>query len=249
MSTRTIEAGAITRLIIELGGGDIRLRPHDAAGVLGTIDGKRADDAEVIATGDQLRIRSPRGWSGPLTIDLGIPDGIDVDVRTGSADLACESPLGRARIRTGSGEVELARVDSLDCTTGSGGITVDSIGNSSSTLYTGSGDITVGDSDAALRVRTASGDISIGRLRASLQGNSASGDVNIDATSDDVQVRTASGDVNVGIAHGLPAWLDLSTVSGDVEVDLDQTAQPGKDEAYVSLHVRTASGDITVGRG
>ena len=46
----------------------------------------------------------------------------------------------------------------------------------------------------------------------------------------------------------LPAWLDLSSVSGDIRIGLDSTTQPEPGEPYITVRARTASGDIAIHR-
>ena len=50
------------------------------------------------------------------------------------------------------------------------------------------------------------------------------------------------------MADLLPAWLDLSSVSGDIRIALESTAPPEPGAAYVTIRARTASGDIAVYR-
>ena len=63
-----------------------------------------------------------------------------------------------------------------------------------------------------------------------------------------VQARTGTGDVSIGIAGGVATYLDLGSVTGDVDVDLESTDGPGDSEAIASLSVHSGSGDIRVKR-
>jgi Putative adhesin len=250
VTTRPIEASDINHLVVRIGSGSVKLRPNTVPGVIGELRGKRADEVTVDAQGDTLTISTPRGmFSSDCDMDLAIPEGIELSVQSGSADLIASVGLGGVRVRTGSGDVVVGHVVTFDCGTGSGDIAAEAVVGATAALNTGSGDIVIGSCDASLRVRSASGDIQVGQLRAVMQGNSASGDVEIKATSGNVNVRTASGDIRIGVAEGLPAWLDLSSASGEVSVNLGQGAEPGPGEPYVSLLARTASGDIDIIRG
>jgi DUF4097 and DUF4098 domain-containing protein YvlB len=82
----------------------------------------------------------------------------------------------------------------------------------------------------------------------SLRENSGSGDIAVSATNGSVDLRSASGSLTVGVADNLPAWIDLNSVSGDIRIGLESTAQPEPGEPYITLRARTASGDISIHR-
>ena len=81
-----------------------------------------------------------------------------------------------------------------------------------------------------------------------VQAKSGSGDIAVNSTSGSVDLRTASGSLTVGVADGLPAWLDLDSGSGQIRIGLDSTHQPPPQAPYVSVRARTASGDIAIHR-
>jgi DUF4097 and DUF4098 domain-containing protein YvlB len=116
------------------------------------------------------------------------------------------------------------------------------------------GRATVGSASAALRaesigtgleVRTASGDVELGRAAGDASVSTASGDVGIDrVTGGSVTVKTVSGDVSVGVVPGLKVWLDLASVSGRMESQLDEDGDAGGNgPAQVTVAVRTVSGN------
>jgi DUF4097 and DUF4098 domain-containing protein YvlB len=81
-----------------------------------------------------------------------------------------------------------------------------------------------------------------------LQAKSGSGDIAVTSTSGSVDLRSASGSLTIGVADHLPAWLDLSSVSGEIRIALESTGPPEKGQPYVAVRARTASGDIAVYR-
>jgi DUF4097 and DUF4098 domain-containing protein YvlB len=83
---------------------------------------------------------------------------------------------------------------------------------------------------------------------ANLQANSGSGDIAVSSMSGSVDLRSASGSFTVGVADNLPAWLDLSSVSGDIRIALESTTQPEPGEPYITVRARTASGNIAIHR-
>lgn len=248
------QEGVHTVEVRNLGSGHIELQPSGSDGLvtghLDCGDDGYLDRTTVVRSGGRLQIELPsRGGDGPsVGLTLAVPDGVGFDTGTGSADVHAEVTLGMARINTGSGDVDLADVEDVRANTGSGDISVHRITGAAAHLNSGSGDIHIEETAAAVQARTASGDLTVGRLTGALRANTASGDIDIPATTGSVEVRSASGSISVGIADGLPAWLELSSVSGEVEIDLDASEQPAEGEPYVTVRATTASGDVTIHR-
>jgi Putative adhesin len=161
-----------------------------------------------------------RGRFGLVTLGMAAGDGY------------VEHITGNANVKTASGDVTIDRVD--------GTIQVNSA----------SGDVEIGTAMQEVSVHAASGDVRIGRAASSVKVASASGDVDIvSAERGELRLRSASGDVGVGVAPGTGVWLDLNTSAGRARCDLsmpEPPAAPGDADLY--LHVRSMSGDITVGR-
>jgi DUF4097 and DUF4098 domain-containing protein YvlB len=103
---------------------------------------------------------------------------------------------------------------------------------------TASGNISIGDVDGRLAVRTASGDVELQRIEsedASLV--TVSGDVEIGSVDGRLELRTVSGDVALGVARGP---VQIATTSGDIEL---RSLEGGE------LRVQSVSGDARVGIG
>jgi DUF4097 and DUF4098 domain-containing protein YvlB len=92
--------------------------------------------------------------------------------------------------------------------------------------------------------------VALVRAETSVHVGSASGDVQLDAVRrGEVQLSSMSGDVRVGVAAGTSVWLDLSTASGRTRSDLTDLGPHGPGgRPDLTLHVRTASGDIDLRR-
>ncbi len=240
--------------IRNLGGGHIELHPGDRDGLvnghLDCPDTDHLDRSSVVQSGGRLQIELPSSAGGgpSVAITLQVPEGVGFDAGTGSADIHADVTLGMARVSTGSGDIDLAEVGDVRANTGSGDIAVQRITGGAAHLNSGSGDISVQQTAAVVQARTASGDLTVGRLTGALRANTASGDIDIPATTGSVEVRSASGSISIGIADGLAAWLELSSASGEVEIDLDASEQPAEGEPYVTVKASTASGDVTVHR-
>ena len=200
---------------------------------------------------DTLRISFPpktfRNTNAHLR--LGVPPDLEYVIKVGSADISVSADIGRSRIGSGSGDISVGRARDLVAVTGSGDVSVGELAGTEARLSSGSGDISVGEATCPVTVKSGSGEVTVKRIRNHhVQASSGSGDITVAATSGSADLRTASGSLTVGVADGMPAWLDLDSASGEVRIALESTHQPPPGEAYVSVRATTASGDIAVYR-
>jgi hypothetical protein len=246
----------------------VRLHPHGKHGA------EIAEKFTVEAHGNDVSVLAPKlrdsffslGTKGSVDVEVELPASSTVDAKTGAGDVTAAGLLGEVRAATGAGdltfhEVGSARLKSgsgditlqsasgdLDARTGSGDITVGT-GGGRLDLTSGSGDISLRRSDAAVKAKTGSGDVHIGASTGDLELTTGTGDVSLDGVhGGEVRARTGTGDVTIAVAHGVAAYLDLNTVTGDVDIDLEETSGPGDSEAQARLVVHSGSGDIRVKR-
>ena len=238
-----------------IGSGSITVEPGLQPGVVeGSVNVTGADELNGVVVrqeADQLRIIVPQHGFGsvPVHVRLGVPAGLDYSIRAGAATIAITADAERAKIVSGSGDVSVEQVVELDCSTGSGSISVARLLNRGARLHTGSGDIAVTEARSPLSAKSGSGDIVVRSLRqADLAASSGSGDIAVPSTTGSVDLRSASGSLTVGIADDLPVWLDLNSSSGAIRIALDASPEPAPGEPYVSVRASTASGEIAVYR-
>ena len=243
-------------VVDNLGDGSITVTPgarQDVveASIEGSDDAFLEEQIQIRQDRDWLRISCPQQFFRHTKADLrlDVPDGLDYVIKTGSADISISAAIGRSKIVSGSGNITVGNAMDLDCSAGSGNISVARMDGNGSRVRTGSGDVSVGEVNGPITAKSGSGAVLVKSLRgATLQANSGSGDISVAATSGSVDLRSASGSLTVGIADDLPAWLDLSSVSGDIRIGLESTNQPEPGEPYITLRARTASGDISIYR-
>ena len=254
--TLTNSYGGVRQIVVDnLGDGSITVEPGAQQELVeASID---ADDDRFV---DQVQIRHDHDWlriSFPQQflrhtkahLRLVVPDGLTYVIKTGAADISISADIGRSKIISGSGDITISNAVDLDCSTGSGNISVASVDGTGAKLGSGSGDVSVGEVNCPITAKSGSGDLVVKSVRgATLQANSGSGDIAVSATSGSVDLRSASGSLTVGIADNLPAWLDLNSVSGDIRIALESTGPPEPGERYISVRARTASGDIGIYR-
>ncbi|WP_168207285.1 DUF4097 family beta strand repeat-containing protein [Microlunatus elymi] len=254
MSTIDVAYDGVKSILINnVGGGAVTITESADGKVTGSINSSQPDllqEVTVHQSHDQLRISFPQ-WrfrSPQVYVDLAVPAGTDLITSTGSADVDVRVPLGATKINTGSGDVGVSEATSLRCNTGSGDIGVGTLTGSGSDLTSGSGDVTIDRATANLQAKSASGDVRIREFNGVLRANTASGDIDVPSAAGALELRCASGSISVGVAGELPAWLDVNSVSGDVDISLEASTQPAAGEPFVSIKASTASGDVSIYR-
>jgi Toastrack DUF4097 len=241
-------------VVDNLGGGSITVEPgsrHDVVDAWIDADDRFLEQVLIRQDHDWLRISLPHHfvWSTKAQLRLGVPDGLTYVIKTGSADISISADIGRSKIISGSGDIAVGNATDLDCSTGSGNISVARVDGSGARLSSGSGDVSVREVNCPITAKSGSGEVVVQSLRsANLQANSGSGDIAVSSTSGSVELRSASGSLTVGVADNLPAWLDVNSASGEIRIGLDSTTQPEPGEPYITLRARTASGDIAIHR-
>lgn len=148
-----------------------------------------------------IRVVLPRNARNVQGSDLEIhvPAGKSVRVRTVSADVAIDDVQGRLAANSTSGDIQIA------------GRPVEVVAGSTS------GDVTVrADGSQRVQASSTSGDVEIsGSVRESVSVESVSGDVVVTATTPEVRAKAVSGDVRL---QGVSGRISASTVSGDALV-------------------------------
>lgn len=242
-------------IVDNLGGGSITVKPGSQQDqvdcLVDAADDRLLEHVQIRHDHDWLRISLPQQFLRftKAHLQLGVPNGLSYLIKTGSAGIAISADIDRSKIISGSGDITIGNAADLDCSTGSGQISVAQVDGSAARLSSGSGDLAVGIANCPVTAKSGSGEISVESMRGSnFQANTGSGDITVSATSGSVDLRSASGSLTVGVADNLPAWLDLSSGSGDFRIGLDSTTQPEPGEAYITLRARTASGDIAIHR-
>lgn len=247
------ERGVRQVSVDNLGSGSLTVDPTSGDELTGSLNCSDPDYLAAVAVrtdGDRVRIELPRSF-GPdsaVQIQLMAPAGIDYVIGAGSADVAIDAEAGRVQVSNGSGDVSVRSATELSITNGSGDSIVERVTGRSARVTSGSGQIRIGETAAAVDAKSGSGDITVRSLRGELQGATGSGDISVPSTTGSVDLRSASGSLTVGVASDLPAWLDLNSVTGAIRIALDATAQPESGQPYVSIRARTASGEIAVYR-
>ncbi|MFE7190264.1 DUF4097 domain-containing protein [Kitasatospora sp. NPDC057541] len=266
--TAHVEAGSIRFVAEDRPDTAVEVRPRDPKKDL---DVRAADQTEVGYANGTLTVRTPRprylvGRTGTVDVTVELPVGSRVDLTGAWAQVLGEGRLGEVRVKTSAGDVRLDAAGPLTLTASHGSITVDRVeGRAEITTSSGSlrvgladgpavlknshGTTTVGAATGDLRVSGANGDIEIRRAEASVTATTAHGTLRVgEVARGTVQLETSYGAIEVGIREGAAAWLDVSSVSGQVRNLLAASEAPAETEDAVRIHARTRYGNIDIVR-
>jgi DUF4097 and DUF4098 domain-containing protein YvlB len=246
-------------ILIDITAGSVAVsaEPTDVTTVLLEASGRGGERlaAELSVGFDQgrLQIIEPknvrslfRGFAG-LDVTVTAPAGSSCEVRTASADVSCMGRLAELEARTASGDVTAGSVTGpLAVRTASGDVWLERAG-ATAQVNTASGDVQLRQADGDVSVQTASGDVAIGQAAASVHVQTASGDTRVgSAAAGEVSTKTASGDTQVGVAAGVGVYLDLSSLTGNIRTELDET--DGSDDVGLQVSCRSVTGGIRITR-
>jgi hypothetical protein len=186
--------------------------------------------------GPVLKIRSPRGGSRDLEVRC--PVGTPISVGTISGDVRLHGDFGPATVTTTSGNVSVERAAALDARSISGDLQVDCC-SGTCRLNTKSGYIEAGDTGPA-EAATVSGYIRLHRTAGGVTVRTVSGSVELGTDgTEPVNVRTVSGRITVKVPEERRPAARLRSLSGKISCDCLQ----GPD---FPLEVTSVSGKIEV---
>jgi hypothetical protein len=185
-----------------------------------------------------------------VRVAVRVPRGTSVVANGAAADIDLRGPLGATQVKTASGDGEGETIEGdLRVKSASADVEVAHVSGAAD-VQSASGDVSLARVDGDVRIRTASGDVEIGDARRGVNVQTASGDQALAAVAQGrVDLKSASGDIRVGIRRGSRVWLDVRSLSGDAESELDVADAPGDEEGpLVELTAMSMSGDIRIER-
>jgi hypothetical protein len=230
----------------------VTVEPHDNS------DASRqlAERTRVDLHGDTLIVHAPesnfiwRRGSVRVTAQVPLDSGFQCNVASADAVLAGRWREGTAN--SASGDLEIGVVTgNLAIITASGDVSVEAAGHDL-TLRSASGDVEIGAVAGDASLTSASGDLIVHDTGGSAVARTASGDIELlRARQGEVRAQTASGDVQISVLPGTGVYLDVHTLSGSTQSDLNVGEAPTGDtgsKSTLSVRVHTASGDVAVMR-
>jgi DUF4097 and DUF4098 domain-containing protein YvlB len=248
---RTFSVTPGGRLTIEAGGSDLRVAGTASNQVIVHIlmtgsertlkryalDATQSGN-DVVVTAKQDS-RGWRDWLWPVwnqdsRIEVQVPRGYNIDVRTAGGDIDVSQLQGEARGKTAGGDIRVGDVQ--------GPVR----------MQTAGGDVQVGRIEGDTQLQTAGGDVEVKVLTGNLDAKTSGGYIHVETVGGNVLARSSSGDV---IATGVRGDADLRTAGGDIRASID-----GKIAAHTSggdvtaeliganrgIQVSSAGGDLIV---
>lgn len=235
------------------------------------LDVRTAEQTEIALAGGALTVRTPKlrsvmlGRSGAVDVTVDLPAGSRVEVSGSWTRVTGTGVLGETRVKS-SGDVGLDTTGPLFLTVSHGSVAVTRV-NGPAEVSTGSGSqriglvdgsavlkathgaTTVGAVTGDLRASAATGDIEVARTDASVHASTAHGNLRFaEVGPGTVQLESSNGSIEIGVRDGAPAWLDVSSGSGQIRNTLDPAAAPQDGSAAVRIHARTRHGNIDIHR-
>jgi DUF4097 and DUF4098 domain-containing protein YvlB len=270
----TFETPSPVNLRVELWQGSVDISAEDTQTTTVELRGDQEliDSAKVEQRGNQIDVMMPKIKSGlfrrsaEVEARIVVPKHSNARVQTASADIRTHGDLGEVDASSGSGDVEVDQAAEAGVRTGSGDITVRAVHGDCNTK-TGSAEVMLGKIGGDCDVLSGSGDVMIDEVVGTLKIKAGSGDILVKSSGDGVdamagsgdlllrrvergrvKAKTGSGDITVGVADGTAAYLDVSTVTGDVSSELDGSEAPVDGELTAEIFVQTGSGDVVLQR-
>jgi DUF4097 and DUF4098 domain-containing protein YvlB len=249
---------------IEVVSGSVRVRADDRHDTVVTVRPRNVRSSADVAAAEQTLVTFSAGellvrstsrprllffGSGPeIDVDVVLPAGSSVDVRTTAGEITCAGRLGAVDLDSKYGDLRLERAGSLHARTSSGNISAAAVeGETEAT--TSYGDVRIGETAGPARLGTGYGDVRVDRALASLTAGTKYGQVRVgEAVRGSLVLETAYGEVDAGVREGTAAWLDVHSGSGRIRNLLTETQGPEGADETVEIHARTSYGDILIRR-
>jgi hypothetical protein len=232
------ETVSITEIQLNGGSGDLTVTPggKDKLEIHRTVSYWSKHRPSVPAyriDGSVLRLNSKCGNRCSVSYQIHAPEGVKVDGESGSGDIRLTG-VSTVDVSLGSGDIDVTRA------------TVPASGAGAPakvSVRTGSGDLKLDGIEADLTAHTASGDIKASGIRAaSTDLTTSSGDITVElGSAGTVLAHAGSGDVTLAVPAGGSYQVQAESGSGSVHVGV-QSAPTATNQ----LTLRTGSGDITV---
>jgi DUF4097 and DUF4098 domain-containing protein YvlB len=236
------------------------------------VDRRGAEQTTVDFDGQRLTVTGPKprfsvvGPTESVDLKIELPTGSRLTAEIAVGGLRSVGRLGATRIKSSMGPVDVDTTGELWLRVGHGNATVGTaeggmeitadhgqvrVGTVSddAIVKASHGNITIGESGGDLEAKLSYGDLEIAKALASVTAKTAYGSIQLhEVSSGSIQIESGYGQITVGVRHGVPAWLELSSKEGRVRNQLDGDQAPDPSEQTVEVRARTQYGDITIQR-
>jgi hypothetical protein len=181
----------------------------------------------------------PGGGRG-LTIGYIIeaPEETRVEAASGSGEITVKDIHGPAKLRSGSGRIEVENIgDDVSATTGSGGCHISRVAGRV-TFTAGSGGAMLEDIREEIRGSAKSGMVQIERPGSRVAVETKSGGITVRDAKGDVRASAGSGTLDISGSPAPHTYWELASGSGGIDISVPNSAS-------FRLHAKTASGRVS----
>ena len=219
--------------------GNILIKKGSGSEVKITVDFTYDEDdytPEFKQTGTRLRLsedfRDKRSWNyrGRSEWTLEVPDGLSLDMNTGSGNIEVMNLEADVDLNSGSGNIDLEDLKGYArATSGSGNINASEI-EGSLKANTGSGEVRVEDINGDSDLNSGSGNIRVENATGGMKYNTGSGNIRAmnAAITDHSRFNTGSGNVEVILSAELSSDVSLNSGSGNATLNFNGQTIEGK---------------------
>lgn len=246
---------------------DVRSAPEDRA---------QAEAVRVELVGQELRVTgpslgilqklTPRTPGRSIEVEIALPTGSTISVRSGYGGVRAEGRLGGCAVHAKYGDVRVEDAASATLAVGYGQARVTGTVDGDADLASDHGGVRVHRIGGSANLRSKHGDIRADEIAGEAELTGGYGAVEVDVMEAGARIRTtygavrlgrvARGDVSLTSSHGAmeigiagtsAAWLDVDT-NGRVSNDLVPREDPSGFAETVSVHARSQDGTIAIHR-
>ena len=191
----------------------------------------------------RARSSKPKSWwnvghsetQGRYTIR--VPKKFEIDLHTGSGDVALAEIVGNATVKTSGGKLAFRHLEgNLSANTSGGSINVEDC-RGPIKVETSGGDIIVADGTGTLNARTSGGRIEVQNFSGDTEVHTSGGNLNLQRITGKLVGKTSGGSINASIAADVAGDVNLQTSAGNIDVSLSTTAS-------VDIDAKTSIGEI-----
>jgi hypothetical protein len=277
----TFDTPAPITATVELPIGELRVtaseRTDTTVDVLSSAeDRKQADGVRVELVGNELRVTgpplgllqklTPKTPGRSLEIEIALPAGSALSVRSSYGGLRADGRLGACTVHARYGDVRIADAASATLSVGYGQARVGGSVDGDADLAADHGGVQVGRVGGSATLRSKHGGIRADEIAGEARLTGGYGDIDVDVLGSGAQVRSAYGNVRlgrvargevsltsshgrieVGIADTSAVWLDVDT-RGRVSNDLAPRDDASGFAESVTVHARSQDGAVVIRR-
>lgn len=241
-SQRSYDAVGTVELVAD---GDVTVGVADGGVEVDAVahSGMRQPRYAADESANRLEVTHRCGWSIVFPrcsgeLDVTLPAGTEVVVRTENGDVVASGVAGDVSLRTSNGKVEASDIAGpLSARSSNGAVTVVNSG-SDVEASTSNGEISVEGVDGTVTSDTSNGRITIDTVTGDASASTSNGSVEISGVAGNVYGKTSNGRITV---HGddEPVALTIQTSNGDEIIE-----GPTDPDAERTVEIRSSNGTV-----